>query len=86
MPYSTHILGSDKVKAVWKIVKKERRKVCTEVTTSIKINDNTGPQTRSTFFQYLTTIERMKNDTVTLTTEEAKKSSLLMQSLKPFKI
>jgi hypothetical protein len=40
MPYSTHILGSDKVKAVWKIVKKERRKVCTKVTTSIKINDN----------------------------------------------
>jgi hypothetical protein len=74
MHYNKHILESNnKVKAVWKIVKKERGKYYTEeVTQSIKKNDNAIknpkllPNSFNTYF--LTIIERMHNDTTTFTT------------------
>jgi hypothetical protein len=70
--------SNSKVKAVWKTVKKETGKYSTEeVTPSIKINDNAIQNPKlvtNTFNSYfLTTIERLNNDTTTLTTEDATK-------------
>jgi hypothetical protein len=68
--------SNNKVKAVWKIVKKETGKYSTEeVTPSIKINDNAiqNPKLLADTFNtyFLIIIERMNNDTTTLTTEDA---------------
>jgi superoxide dismutase len=79
MHYNKQVLESNKkVKAVWKIVKKETGKYSTEeVTPSIKINDNAiqNPKLFANSFNtdFLTIIERMNNDTTTLTTEDATK-------------
>jgi hypothetical protein len=79
MHYNRQILESNnKVKAVWKIVKKETGKYSTEdVTPSIKINDNAikNPKVLANSFNtyFLTIIERMNNDTTTLTTEDTTK-------------
>jgi hypothetical protein len=85
--------SNNKVKAVWKIVKKETGKYFTEeVTLSIKINDNAIQNLKlvaNSFNTYvLTIIERKDNDTTTLTTEDAKmqQSTLLKQSLKSLQI
>jgi hypothetical protein len=77
--YNKEILESNnKVKTVWKIVKKETGKYSTEeMTQSIKINDNAtqNPKLLANTFNiyFLTIIERMNNDTATLTTEDATK-------------
>jgi hypothetical protein len=79
MHYNKQILESNnKAKAVWKIVKKETGKHSTEeVTPSIKINDNAiqNPKLLANTFNiyFLTIIERMNNNTTTLTTEDATK-------------
>jgi hypothetical protein len=78
MHYNKQILESNnKVKAVWKIVKKETGKYSTEVTPSIKINDNAiqNPKLLANSFNtyFLTIIETMNNDTTTLTTEDTTK-------------
>jgi hypothetical protein len=79
MNHNKQILESNnKVKTVWKIVKKETGKYSTEeVTRSIKINDNAikNPKPLANSFNtyFLTIIERINNDTTTLTTEDATK-------------
>jgi hypothetical protein len=66
---------NNKVKAVWKIVQKETEKYSTEVTPSIKINDNgiQNPKLLENSFNtcFLKIIERMNTDNTTLTTEDA---------------
>jgi hypothetical protein len=79
MHYNKQILESNnKVKAVWKIVKKETGKYSTEeVTPPIKIDDdaiqNPKPLANTFSTYFLTIIERMNNNTTTLTTEDATK-------------
>jgi hypothetical protein len=77
MHYNKLILQSEnKVKSVWKIVKKETGKYSTkEVTPSIKINDSVikYPKLIAYSFFFLTIIERMNNDTTILTAEDEKK-------------
>jgi hypothetical protein len=79
MHYNRQILESkNKVKAVWKIVKKETGKYFTEeVTPSVKINGNAiqNPKLLANSFNayFLTITERMNNDTTTLRTEDATK-------------
>jgi hypothetical protein len=69
MHYNKQLLDSNnKVKVVWKTVKYSTE----EVTLSIKINDNAiqNPELLANSFNtyFLTIIERMNNDTITLTT------------------
>jgi hypothetical protein len=72
------IESDNKVKAVWIIVKKDTGKYSTEeVTPSIKINGNVikNPKLVADSFNtyFLTIVERMNNDTTTLTIEDATK-------------
>jgi hypothetical protein len=77
MHYNKQVLESNnKVKAVWKIVKNETGKYSTEeVIPSIEINYNAiqNPKLLAYTFNtyFLIIIERMNNDTTTLTTEDA---------------
>jgi hypothetical protein len=75
MHYNKKILESDKAKAIWKNLKKERGKYSTEkVTPSIKINKNIIKSPKLIVnFQYVlpNNYRRMNNDTTTITTEDA---------------
>jgi hypothetical protein len=77
--YNKQLLESDnKVKVVWKILKKETGKVSKEdVTPAIKINYNVikNPKIIAHSFNtyFLTIVERMNNDTITLTREDTTK-------------